>query len=233
MAPSAPAVLACGMNVTAAATTSPAPALATPAIRGSRLRLFFAKILLPGLVAALILPFAAAAVLTAAGWFSLPYELAVIDEAHPGLFRAHMMSGALALLLVPAAIVVRLRPRRHRMLGRAAASAVLVAGLTALPVALAGVALPPARAGFVAQAIVWLGLLGIGWRAIRRGDAAAHRRAMLCLAAVTSAALWLRPAMVLARLTDWPFDIAYAAIAWGAWLLPLTAAAALTSRRLA
>ncbi|CEJ13825.1 hypothetical protein BN1110_04149 [bacterium YEK0313] len=221
------------MNVTAAATTSPAPALAAPAIRGSRLRLLFAKILLPSLVAVLILPFAAVAVLTAAGRLGLPYELAVIDEALPGLFRAHMLSGALALLLVPAAIGARPRHRLHRTLGRAAAIAVLVGGLTALPVALASVALPTARAGFVAQGVVWLGLLGIGWRAIRRGDAAAHRRAMLCLAAVTSAALWLRPAMVLVRLADWPFDIAYAAIAWGAWLLPLTAVAALTFRRAA
>lgn len=219
------------MNVTAAATTSPAPAPATPAIRGSRPCLLFTKVLLPGLVAVLILPFATVAVLTAAGWFSLPYELAVVDEALPALFRAHMLSGALALLLVPAAIGARLRPRLHRMLGRAAAIAVLVAGFTALPVALASIAGPPARAGFVAQGIAWLGLLGIGWRAIRRGDVAAHRRAMACLAAVTSAALWLRPAMVLARLAGWPFDIAYAAIAWGAWLLPLIVVAAVMSRR--
>ena len=189
-----------------------------------------AKILLRGLVAALTLPLACVAVLTAGGWLALPYELAVIDDRLPWLFRIHMLFGALTLVLVPAAIVTRRRAYLHRPLGRAAAVAVLVAGLTALPVALASLAIPLAIAGFLAQAVAWLGLLGIGWRAIRSGDVGRHRRAMVCLAAVTSAAIWLRPAMLLARLGDWPFETAYAVIAWGAWLAPLAVAATATAR---
>ncbi|WP_204328365.1 hypothetical protein, partial [Stenotrophomonas maltophilia] len=83
--------------------------------------------------------------------FELPYELAVVDARRPGLFRLHMASAAASLLLVPAALLLRHRRHLHRAAGRTAAIAIVLAGTTAVPVALAGVAPPWAVAGFLAQ----------------------------------------------------------------------------------
>lgn len=163
--------------------------------------------------------------MTALGRLALPYELAVVDARLPGLFRVHMASAAGALVLVPAALLLRRRPRLHRRAGRTAAVAILIAGTTAVPVALAGIASPWAMAGFVAQALAWLGFLSLGYGAIRRRQVQSHARAMLAVTAVTSAAIWLRPAMVLARHADWPFETAYAVIVWASWLVPLAVVA--------
>ncbi|MBN8943972.1 MAG: DUF2306 domain-containing protein [Rhizobiales bacterium] len=177
------------------------------------------------MVALLVLPLAAVAVLTAFGQFELPYELAAVDARLPGLFPLHMASAAAALVLVPTALLLRRRPHLHRTAGRSAAIAVLIAGATAVPVALAGVAPPWAVAGFVAQALAWLGFLSSGYVAIRRGRVQSHARAMLAVTAVTSAAIWLRPAMVFARHADWPFETSYAVIVWASWLVPLAVVA--------
>lgn len=159
--------------------------------------------------------------MTALGWLALPYELAMVDARLPGLFRVHMASAAAALVLVPTALLVRRRRRPHRLAGRTAAVAILIAGVTAVPVALAGVASPWTMAGFVAQALAWLCFLSLGYVAIRRGKVQSHGRAMLAVTAITSAAIWLRPAMVFARHADWPFETAYAVIVWASWLVPL------------
>ncbi|MGL4289173.1 MAG: DUF2306 domain-containing protein [Phreatobacter sp.] len=163
--------------------------------------------------------------MTALGWLELPYELAVISFRLPGLFRLHMASAASALLLMPVALLSRHRPRLHRVAGRSAAIAILVAGTTAVPVALAGMASSWAVAGFIAQALALLTFLSLGYVAIRRRKVQSHARAMIAVTAVTSAAIWLRPAMVFARQADWPFDTVYAVIVWASWLVPLAVVA--------
>jgi uncharacterized membrane protein YozB (DUF420 family) len=73
-----------------------------------------------------------------------------------------------------------------------AAVAVVIGGLTALPVALASEATATARAGLFTQGLVWLALLAFAVSAIRRGDVARHARFMLAMTAVASGAIWLR-----------------------------------------
>lgn len=106
-----------------------------------------------------------------------------------------------------------------------AAVAVMVGGLTALPVALASEATATARAGLFTQGLVWLVLLAIAVAAIRHGDVAHHARFMLAMAAVASGAIWLRLVTFTATAAGLPFEQVYAAAAWACWLVPLGVAA--------
>jgi hypothetical protein len=159
---------------------------------------------------------------TATGLLRLPYELSLIDQRLPMLFRVHMASSGLALVLLPSAITCH-GLSLHKVLGRSAAVCVIAGGVTALPVALASEASAAARVGFAIQAIVWLALVLAAVRAIREADRVRHMWLMLAVAAVASGALWL-------RLTSWvtvklglPFETIYAAAAWLSWMLPLGA----------
>jgi Predicted membrane protein (DUF2306) len=168
----------------------------------------------------LSLPAALLALGTATGLVPLPYELSLLDQRLPLLFRWHMASAGLALVLIPCAIAFH-GLSVHRVVGRSAAILVLAGGATALPVALAGDATWPARAGFFAQGLVWIGLTLAAVVAIRRGRYQRHMWLMLCVAAVASGALWLRLAMWIAVRWGLPFDTVYALAAWACWVLPL------------
>jgi hypothetical protein len=157
-----------------------------------------------------------------------PEDLAVKVELLPVLFPLHMLAGGLALIVVPAALFARLRPRWHRTAGRIAAVVVLVAGVTAVPVALVAPVTPVSAAGFTAQALTWLTLLAFGIGYARSGRYAAHRACMLLMTAVTSGAIFFR-----IYLATWAifahgrhFAAFYAVDAWLAWLLPVGATAA-------
>ena len=154
---------------------------------------------------------------------NFPESLAVKVEVMPILFPLHMLSGGLALLLVPLAIALRRRPRWHRMAGRIAAGDVAVAGVTAFPVALVLPVTGWSAAGFTAQGFVWLLLLGLGLWHIRRGRIAAHRAMMVMLAATTSGAIFFRVYLALWAIFAHGrhFELFYACDAWIAWLLPL------------
>ena len=97
----------------------------------------------------------------------------------------------------------------------------VLAGLTALPVAALSASAPLARAGFFAQGLVWLWLLFQGWTAIRAGDRARHARFMLAMAAVTTGAVWFRLLTGTAIVLHLPFEATYAFAAWAGWLVPL------------
>ena len=155
-----------------------------------------------------------------------PESLAVKLELMPFLFPIHMISGGLALLLVPLAISLRFK-RWHKLAGRIAAADILIAGITAIPVALQAPVTKISAAGFTAQAIVWLVLLALGVWNIRQGRVKAHRACMLMLAAVTSGAMFFRVYLALSKLFIPPnhFYDFYAADAWIAWGLPLLAVA--------
>src|SRR5207244_2545776 len=96
----------------------------------------------------LALPVAVTALAIAAGLLRLPYELAMVDQRLPVVFRAHMLTSGLALLLVPCAIASHSHSF-HKLLGRSAAVLVLAGGVTAIPVAAASEASDAARAGFL------------------------------------------------------------------------------------
>jgi Predicted membrane protein (DUF2306) len=157
---------------------------------------------------------------------SFPEPLAIKLELMPIIFPVHMVTGGLALLLVPLALVLR-GTGWHRFAGRIAAVDILIAGLTAIPVALNAPVTKFSAAGFTAQGVTWLVLLGAGIWNIRNGRMAAHRACMLMLAAVTSGALFFRVYLALSKLVvpHVYFYTFYAVDAWIAWGLPLIAMA--------
>lgn len=167
------------------------------------------------------------AIVSAFAHEQFPEALLIKVEELPIVFPVHMVTGGLALLLVPLALLLR-GTRWHRIAGRMAAIDVLVAGVTAFPVALVAPVTPWSAAGFVAQAAVWLGLLTAGVWNIRHGRVKAHQTCMLLMAAVTSGAMFFRLYLGLWAVhgTRQHFKLFYAADAWLAWSLPLLAMAA-------
>jgi len=151
-----------------------------------------------------------------------PEALAVKLELLPFIFPVHMVTGGLALLLVPLVLYLR-GTRWHRFAGRVAAIDIFIAGITAIPVAVVMPVTNISAAGFVAQAIAWIVLLGLGIWNVRGGRVASHRACMLMLAAVTSGALFFRVYLGLWKVfgVSKYFDTFYALDAWIAWGLPL------------
>lgn len=161
-----------------------------------------------------------------------PEALAVKAELLPWLFPLHMVTGGVALLLVPLTLLLRRRTRWHRLAGRITALIVLVAGVTAFPVALIAPVTPLSAWGFAAQGAVWLVLLALGlWHGHHR-RLAQHRACMLLMAATTTGALFFR--IYLALFAIWGdarhYEAFYAFNAWIAWSLPLMAMAVFLKR---
>jgi hypothetical protein len=174
-------------------------------------------------VVALALPVAVVALLSGFGFIALPFEMFELDLAAPVIFRVHMITGGLTLMLAPFVIAMRHRPQWHRMLGRVLGAFVMVSGITALLVAVVSTSSFAARAGFFTQGVVWMALLGGGIVAIRQHDRARHQALMLMMVAVTTGAVWFRlitGTAIALRLPN--FDLVYALAAWLGWMLPLT-----------
>ena len=169
----------------------------------------------------LVLAVGGMAVWSSAGYVKLPYELFVLQQRLPAVFRIHMAASGLALILITVTLLLRGRPNLHRQVGRFAGVCVVIGGLTALPSAIMSEATLVARTGFFAQGCVWLGLFGAGIVAIRAGRPIGHQRIMLAMAAVASGAIWLRFATMLCGVLQLPFDLVYASTAWLSWLAPM------------
>ncbi len=161
-----------------------------------------------------------------------PEALAIKVELMPWLFPLHMIAGGLVLLLIPLTIFAQRSPRWHRPLGRVTAAVVLIAGLTAFPVALIAPVTRVSAWGFAAQGAVWLVLLGIGLRNVWLRRLHAHRAAMLLMAATATGAIFFRVYLALwAIFGDLRhYEAFYAADAWIAWSLPLAATAIFLKR---
>jgi Predicted membrane protein (DUF2306) len=151
-----------------------------------------------------------------------PEALAIKLELMPFIFPVHMVTGGLALLLVPLAIYMR-HTIWHKWAGRIAAIDIAISGITAIPVALAYPVTRISSIGFTAQALIWLLLLAFGIYHIKNGRTKQHRTCMLLLAAVTSGAMFFRIFLALWKLvgTRDYFTSFYALDAWMAWSLPL------------
>lgn len=152
-----------------------------------------------------------------------PEDLLLKVELMPVIFPVHMFTGALALVLIPAALLLRPWRKWHRLAGRIAVADVVTAGLTAYPVALVAPVTAWSAAGFSAQASAWLIFLALGIRNIRQGRPDRHRTFMLLMTATASGAIFFR-----VYLASWAilaqgkhFAVFYAWNAWLAWLLPL------------
>ncbi|MDP3907068.1 DUF2306 domain-containing protein [Novosphingobium sp.] len=152
-----------------------------------------------------------------------PEELAVKAELLPVTFTLHMISGGLALMLVPCAILLRRRPRWHRPVARIAALDVVVAGVTAFPVALVAPVTAWSAWAFTVQGAVWLTLLGLGLWHIRSGRAEQHRACMLLMAATMTGAIFFRVYLALWAIIAQgrQYELFYAIAAWAAWSVPL------------
>ena len=210
-----------------AATTASTPgefmsAIGVAAHRAPRLAVICAVLLLA-------VPTGIVAMVQGAGAIPLPYNLFLVDQRLPGIFKLHMLASGAALILIPLVIAVRRDGAWHRPLGYAAAVFVLVGALTSLPVAIYSHSADAARAGFLAQGIVWLALIALGIIAARRRRFAIHARLMLAMAAVSSGALWVRLTTTAVTTYDLPFDTAYSCAAWLGWMVPLAAAMLLPS----
>jgi hypothetical protein len=155
------------------------------------------------------------------GAIALPYNLFVVDQRLPGIFKLHMLASGGAMLLIPLVISLRRNSAWHRPLGYVTAAAVVLGGLTSLPVAVFSHSVAMARAGFLAQGVVWLALIALGVIAVRQRRFGDHARLMLAMAAVASGALWVRLTTTIATSYDLPFDPVYGCAAWLGWLVPL------------
>lgn len=161
------------------------------------------------------------AVLSGIGASRLPHDLEVLRLRLPVTFPVHMIAGGLGLIAALAAIGACHRCSLHRPLGYTAGVLLITASLAALPSALASLASPWARVGFAAQGLTCLVCLAAGWRAIRQGQVALHRRLMGCAAATAFGAVLLRILLLAVDCLGLPFEASYAIAAWLAWLIPV------------
>ncbi|MEV4825008.1 DUF2306 domain-containing protein [Micromonospora sp. NPDC049274] len=131
----------------------------------------------------------------------------VSDAMHYGVLVTHIFTAAVALILGPLQFIpkVRARPRIHRTIGRCyLVIGVLPSGLTAIPVALwSGHLLT--QISLTTAAALWLITGGLGYRAARRRDFAAHRNWMMRNYALTFLAVTARIFVPLLLLVQIPF----------------------------
>jgi cytochrome bd-type quinol oxidase subunit 2 len=170
------------------------------------------------------------ALVQGAGAMPLPFNLHIVDERLPGIFKLHMLASGASLALMPLVILTRKRRGLHRALGRITAGFVIAGALTSFPVAYESVSPLIARLGFATQGTVWLALVVAGVVAIRRKDRARHATLMLAMVAVASGAVWVRLTTAAATSLDWPFDPVYSCATWLGWLVPLTLVLTIASR---
>lgn len=145
-----------------------------------------------------------------------------VYRLHPALIHIHAFAAGLALLLGPWQFSTRLRTARpavHRWIGRVYLGVgIVLGGISGLGLARVAQGGPVAQVGFAVLAMVWLYTGWRGYAAIRQGDRVAHRRWMLRNHALTLAAVSLRIYVAVSLAMGWPFDTAYAAIAWLCWV---------------
>ncbi len=151
-----------------------------------------------------------------------------VYRLNPVVIHTHAFAAGLALLLGPWQFSTRLRMRRpqwHRWIGRVyLVAGVGVGGVSALALSRIAQGGWVAQLGFACLAGAWFYTGWSGYRAIRRGERAQHRRWMLRNHALTLAAVSLRIYLPLALASGVPFEDAYPVIAWLCWVPHLVVA---------
>ena len=139
--------------------------------------------------------------------------------ARPWLM-VHVAGAATALLIVGFQLLRALRRRRaiHRWLGRVYATSCLAGGAAGLVIATGTTAGPVAAWGFGLLAVVWIYTTSQGWLTARARRFDEHRAWMIRSFALTFGAVTLRIYLPLSQVADIPFQVAYPAIAWLAWV---------------
>lgn len=145
-----------------------------------------------------------------------------VYRLNPIAIHTHAFAAGLALLLGPWQFSTRLRTRRpglHRWIGRTYLLAgIVVGGVSGLLLARIAQGGWVAQLGFACLAVLWLYTGWRGYRAIRHGERAQHRRWMLRNHALTLAAVSLRIYIPLFLASGVPFEHAYPVIAWLCWV---------------
>lgn len=157
---------------------------------------------------------------SATGQLALPYPLLVLEWRLPGLFTLHMAASAISIIVLPWALLTR-GHGPHRLIGPVAAVTLLLGVGASIPGALASLASPATKLGFLTQAVLCLVFLILALRAIRRGNVLVHAQMMMRVSALVFGVVLLRLMTFMVARSDLPFDKAYAAIAWVAWFVPL------------
>ncbi len=158
----------------------------------------------------------------------MPLESVVADELKAsflghriGIF-GHIIGAAIALALGPFQFSTRLRtarPKVHRWMGRIYLGVgVLGGGVFGLYMAQFAYGGVIARTGFAALAVCWLYSGARAYLAIRRGAIQKHRKWMVRNFSLTFAAVTLRIYLPVSNVLGVEFYVAYAAIAWLAWV---------------
>ena len=174
-----------------------------------------------------------AVALVASGFRLVPGEIAANRFPTPLGLRVHIVASGVALLVGPFQFARALRRRlprgapvaradlRGRLRGRRGSGGLIAMFSSSGPVA---------GAGFLGLAISWLAATALGYRAIRSGDVARHRRWMTRSFALTYAAVMLRIYLPVAMIVGLEFGQAYPVIAWLCWLPNLAVAQLLIAR---
>lgn len=143
---------------------------------------------------------------------------------HWGLVAAHGFSAVVALVSGAAqlaAMHLRVLPGAHRSTGRVYALAVLVAGITAIPMGAMAHGGPTAQLGMTINALLWIGTLVPAVALAVRRDIAGHRAWILRNYALTFSAVALRLAVQLGERVGLDYEAVYPLAAWANWLVPL------------
>lgn len=151
----------------------------------------------------------------------------------PLAFKVHVVCAPVALALSGFQFFPRLRsrwPGLHRWTGRVASAAILLAGVSALALALMPTGRPVAAIGFGLLAVLWVAFTLRAVARIRAGDRVGHRADMIRAFALTFAAVTLR--LQLTALFLWGFDYPEASliVAWTCWVPNLLVAEWLVRR---
>ena len=137
-------------------------------------------------------------------------------------FWLHVTGGIIALTLGPFQFLASLRKKRmplHRTLGKVYVLAILVAGLSGIPVSLMAEGGWVAQSGFFFLALAWLYTTYQGYAKIRQGNVIAHQAWMTRSYALTFAAVTLRIWLgIFMGAFGWEFALAYPAVAWACWV---------------
>ena len=144
-------------------------------------------------------------------------------QANLTLVRTHGVSAVTALCLGLLSFLPQTRRSAlHAWMGRVYAFAVVVAGLTSLPMALMAEGGPSSKLAFFFQGSLWLVTIALAVSAARRKDFAFHRRAMIRNYALTYSAVISRLLLNGLQEGGLLFTEIYPLVSW-TWVMGLAA----------
>ena len=155
------------------------------------------------------------------GLLNLKSPALLANELYRLALYLHIAGGIVAILLVPFQLF-RFR-KRHKVLGRIYAMAILVGGIFGFIVAFRAYGGWISQTGLMALAIAWLWTTWKGIDTIRHKDVAGHRRWMLLSFSLTYAAFVFRMVLLGTPIFGFEFLPVYHVACWS-WLLNLAIA---------